>query len=81
MKGVSILVANPNVLKSSAMYIGYHILKEIQEQGKEKISIYDVSKALKTAGMGGSRQLIIGLSFLYSVDLIEFEEAMIWVKK
>ena len=81
MKGVSILIANPNVLKSSAMYIGYHILKEIQKQGKEQISIYDASNVLKSVGMGGSRQLIMGLSFLYSVDLIEFEEAMIWVKK
>lgn len=75
------MVANPKVLKSSAMYIGYHILKEIQEQGKEQISIYDISTALKAAGIGGSRQLIMGLSFLYSVDIIEFEEAMIWVKK
>lgn len=75
------MVANPNTLKSSAMYIGYHILKEIQAQGKEKVSIYDVSKALKEAGMGGSRQLIMGLSFLYAVDIVDFEEAMIWVKK
>ena len=75
------MVANPNVLKSSVMYIGYHILKEIQEQGKDQISIYDISKALKVAGIGGSRQLMMGLSFLYSVGIIEFEEAMIWVKK
>ena len=81
MKGESILVANPNVLKSSAMYIGYHILKTIQEQGKDQISIYDISRALKAVGMGGSRQLLMGLSFLYSVGIIEFEEAMIWVKK
>ena len=75
------MIANPNALKSSAMYIGYHILKEIQKQGKEKISIYDASKALKAAGLGGSRQLVMGLTFLYSVGLIEFEEAMIWVKR
>lgn len=75
------MVANPSALKSSAMYIGYHILKEIQRQGQDNISIYDVSKALKAAGMGGSRQLMMGLSFLYAVDIIDFEEAMIWVKK
>lgn len=75
------MVANPSTLKSSAMYIGYHILKEIQAQGKEKVSIYDVSRALKAAGMGGSRQLMMGLSFLYAVDIVDFEEAMIWVKK
>ena len=46
-----------------------------------KISIYDVSKALKKAGITSSRQLILGLSFLYSVNIVEFEEANIWVKK
>lgn len=63
------------------MYIGFHILKEIEKQGKNKISIYDVSKALKKAGIAGGRQLLLGLSFLYAVDIIDFDEAMIWVKK
>lgn len=75
------MVANVVTLKSSAMYIGYQILKEIQKQGKERISIYDASKALKKAGIGGSRQLMLGLSFLYAVGIIDFEEAMIWVKR
>lgn len=82
MKGVSMMIiTNNNVLKSSAMYIGYLILKEIQKQGKDKVSIYDVSKALKKSGISSSRQLILGLSFLYSVNIVEFEEAYIWVKK
>lgn len=73
MKEVGIIVANVVTLKSSAMYIGYQILKEIQKQGKERISIYDVSKALKRAGVEGSRQLMLGLSFLYAVGIIDFE--------
>lgn len=81
MKGVSMMVANSSALKSSAMYIGYLILKEIQKQGEDKVSIYDVSKALKKNGISSSRQLILGLSFLYSVNIVEFEEANIWVKK
>lgn len=81
MKGVSMMMANSNALKSSALYIGYLILKEIQKQGKDKVSIYDVSKTLKKNGISSSRQLILGLSFLYSVDRVEFEEANIWVKK
>ena len=81
MEGASIMVANSNVLNSSAMYIGYLILKKIKEQKAEKISIYDVSEALKRAGITSSRQLILGLSFLYSVDIVDFEEANVWVKK
>lgn len=41
------MLASSNALKSSAMYIGYLILKEMQKQEAEKISIYDASKALK----------------------------------
>lgn len=75
------MVASVNTLKSSAVYIGYLILREIKEQNTDKISIYDISKALKQEGISSSRQLITGLSFLFSVDLIDFEEANIWVKK
>ena len=75
------MLASSNALKSSAMYIGYLILKEIKKQEAGKISIYDVSKALKKAGITSSRQLILGLSFLYSVNIVEFEGANIWVKK
>ena len=39
------MLASSNALKSSAMYIGYLILKEIKKQEAGKISIYDVSKA------------------------------------
>ena len=75
------MLASSNALKSSAMYIGYLILKEMQKQEAEKISIYDASKALKKEGITSSRQLILGLSLLYSVNIVEFEEANIWVKK
>lgn len=81
MKGVSMMVVNSSVLKSSAMYIGYLILKEIKKLDAEKVSIYDISRVLKKNGISSSRQLMLGLSFLYSVDIVEFEEANIWVKK
>lgn len=81
MKGMSIMVANSNSVKSSAMYIGYLILKEIKEKNSEKVSIYDVSRILKKKGISSSRQLVLGLSFLYSVDIVEFEEANVWIKK
>ena len=81
MKEVSIMIANSDALKSSAMYIGYIILKEVKRQNKDKLSIFDVYKALKKAGITRSRQLVLGLSFLYSVNIVDFEEANIWIKK
>lgn len=81
MKGMSIMVASSNSIKSSVMYIGYLILKEIKVQNADKVSIYDISRALKRKGVNSSRQLVLGLSFLYSVDVVEFEEANVWIKK
>lgn len=75
------MVTSSNVLKTSAMYVGYLILKEIKKLGVDKVSIYEVSRVLKRNGIVSSRQLVLGLSFLFSVNLIEFEEANIWVKK
>ena len=75
------MLASKNNIKTSAMYIGYLILKEIKERDTDKISIYDVSKILKNNRITSSRQLILGLSFLYSVDIVEFEEANVWIKK
>lgn len=75
------MLANSSDLNSSAMYIGFQILKDIDKHKVKRISIYDVAKNLKRKGIVNSRQIILGLSFLYAVDVIDFEEAMIWIKK
>ncbi len=62
-------------------YIGYLILKKFKDLNVEKISIYDLYDILKKEGILSNRQLIIALLFLYSLDLIEFEEAYVWIKK
>ena len=81
MKGMSTMVTSSNNIKNSIMYIGYLILSVFKENNCQKVSIYDISRALKIKGINSSRQLILGLSFLYSVDIVEFEEANIWIKK
>lgn len=81
MKGAMTLKMNENDLKTSAMYIGYLILSGMKKMKKDRISIYDVSDILQKKSVGSSRQLVIGLLFLYSVDIIDFEEATIWIKK
>ncbi|MGB4439414.1 MAG: hypothetical protein WBJ13_09385 [Sedimentibacter sp.] len=75
------MLINDKIAKTSAMYIGYLILDGIRKLNKDKISIYDISDYLKKRGVNSSRQLVLGLSFLYSVDIVEFEEANIWIKK
>lgn len=81
MKGANTMVTNSRNAKMSAMYIGYLILNGIKNIKEEKVSIYDVSSILRRKGITSSRQLVLGLSFLYSVDIVEFEEANVWIKK
>ena len=75
------MMINSNMAKTSAMYIGYLILDGLRNLNKEKISIYDLSEMLKKKGVKSSRQLVIGLTFLHSVDILDFEEANVWIKK
>ena len=81
MKGVMALKMNENDLKTSAMYIAYLILSGMKKKKKDRLSIYDISDILQKKNVSSSRQLVIGLLFLYSVDIIDFEEATIWIKK
>lgn len=75
------MLINSSSAKSSAMYIGYVILEGIKKLDKDRISIYELSEILKKKGIKSSRQLVIGLSFLYSVDILDFEESNVWIKK
>ncbi len=75
------MLINSNTARTSAMYMGYLVLDGIRKLDKDKVSIYDLSDCLKKKGIKSSRQLIIGLTFLYSVGIVEFEEANIWIRK
>lgn len=75
------MLATKNSICSSSMYVGYLILKEMNTKKIDKISIYELSSLLKKSNVKSSRQLILGLSFLYCVDILDFEEANIWIKK
>ncbi|MCD7807949.1 MAG: hypothetical protein LUH02_01295 [Erysipelotrichaceae bacterium] len=68
-----------DTLKYSPMYIGYIILKEFQRKKSDKISLMDITKALRDANMNSHRQFILGLSFLFFVGIIDFKEDYIWV--
>ena len=75
------MLINSNLAKNSPEYLGYIILNGISNLKKDKISIYELSDILAKKGIKSSRHLIIGLSFLYSLDILDFEEANIWIRK
>lgn len=76
---MSTLIQSNENIKSSSVYIGYLILKELQKSDSQKVSIYKIAESLKKNGLNHSRQLTIGLSFLYSVGIIKFEEPYVWI--
>ena len=71
---------NSESIKSSSVYIGYIILKEIESKKVKKISIYKIAEILNKNGLTHSRQLTLGLSFLFSLGIIKFEEPYIWIE-
>lgn len=64
-----------NKIKNNPEYIGFLLLKEIKKN--KKSSIYDLYEVLKKNNLLSSRQLTIGLSFLFALGLIDFKEANI----
>ena len=75
------LISSSQNIKSSSAYIGYMILKIFDKTKLDKISIYQVAEELKNKKITSSRQLMFGLTFLYSTGIIKFEEPYIWIEQ
>jgi len=61
-------------LFKSSPYIGAEILKLLEKSEQSRISIFDVASQLKNKKKLGVRSIYYGMLFLYSLDIIEFEE-------
>lgn len=63
----------------SPYYLGYLILRVLKE--KKFHTIYSLYDDLKKDYKITSRQLMMGMIFLFSLGLIEFSEARVWLIK
>ncbi|ACV25620.1 hypothetical protein [Kangiella koreensis] len=61
-------------LMKSAPYIGSEILKQLQSSDDGRISIYDLAKSLRKSNKITARSIYYGMIFLYSLDIVEFDE-------
>ncbi|SDU42082.1 hypothetical protein [Desulfobacula phenolica] len=61
-------------LFKSAPYIGAMILKLFEKTGESHISIFDVVREIKKTNKSNIRSVYYGMLFLYSIDIIDFEE-------
>lgn len=74
------LVSKDENIKTSSVYVASLILKQIQKQKVDKISIFEISKELKKYNISRYRHLFFGLAFLYSSGIIDFKEPFIYIK-
>ena len=75
------LVSKDENIKTSPVYVASLILKKIQKQRVDKISIFEISKELNRHNITRYRHMFFGLAFLYSSGIIEFKEPYIYIKK
>lgn len=77
---IMLISKNENV-KESSVYIGSLVLKLFKQKKQDKLSVFEVFEYLKKFNITHYRQVIFGLSFLYSTGIIEFKEPYIYVSK
>lgn len=75
------LISKDENIKTSSVYVASLILKNIQRQKVDKISIFEISKDLKKYNITSYRHLFFGLAFLYSSGIVDFKEPFIYIKK
>jgi len=61
-------------LLKSAPFIGSEILKQLQSSNDDRVSIFDLAKNLRKTNKITARSIYYGMLFLYSLDLVEFDE-------
>jgi hypothetical protein len=75
------LLSKDENIKTSSVYVASLILKMFQKKKLKKLSIFEVAEELKKYDVEHYRQVIFGLSFLYSVGVVDFKEPYIYTLK
>ena len=61
-------------LDKAPAIVGFEIASYLKKSGKGRVSIFDVVDHFKRESWFSSNSFFYGLTFLYAVGLIEFEE-------
>lgn len=79
---MSTLITRDEDIKSSALYVGYLILHELQKKQDGKISIFEiVEKLKKRVKVLHYRQVFFALMFLHINGVVNFSEPYIYTVK
>lgn len=74
------LFSKDDDLHKSAPVLGFKILKLLQESEESQVSIFDIAKKMDKSGGISARSIYYAMLFLYSLDIIEFQEPYLVVK-
>lgn len=72
------LISKDELIKTSVVYVGYLILKDLKKHNDNKVSIFDLTEMLKKRNIVHYRQIIFALMFLHSCGVIDFREPYIY---
>lgn len=61
-------------LKKSPAIVGFEIARYLKRSGKQRVSVFDVVDHFKRETWFSSNSFFYGVTFLYAVGLIDFEE-------
>jgi hypothetical protein len=67
-------------LDKSPVMVGFQIARFIKRSGKSRISIFDVVDHFKRETWFSSNSFFYGLTFLYAVGLVDFEEPYLMIR-
>lgn len=73
------LISKDENIKTSSVYVASLILKQFQLKDVNKMSIFDISQALKKYDIIQYRQILFGLTFLYSTSVLDFKEPYFYI--
>ncbi|MAB43586.1 MAG: hypothetical protein CMK77_15085 [Pseudomonadales bacterium] len=74
------LFSKDDDLRKSAPVLGFEILKLLQESEESQVSIFDIAKTMAKSGGINARSIYYAMLFLYSLDIIEFQEPYLVAK-
>lgn len=74
------LFSKDDDLRKSAPVLGFEILKLIQESEESQVSIFDIAKTMSKSGGINARSIYYAMLFLYSLDIIDFQEPYLVAK-
>lgn len=74
------LFSKDDNLHKSAPVLGFKILKLLQDSEESQVSIFDIANTMAKSGGISARSIYYAMLFLYSLDIIDFQEPYVVVK-